>query len=112
VLWDLDISHEYRLIRGGDHGGPTFVPRMRATFAWVSSVVTAFRAAATAEPTAVELAVSAWIENGRAGNPPAAAPSSKEFIRILRAQFEPIRERAAACDASTNRRYGVLPGAT
>ena len=32
VLWDLDISHEYRLIRGADHGGPTFRPRMRATF--------------------------------------------------------------------------------
>jgi S-formylglutathione hydrolase len=111
VLWDLDISHEYRLIRGGDHGGPTFVPRMRATFAWVSSVVTALRAAAAAEPTALELAVSAWIANGRAGNPPAAAPSSKEFIRILRAQFAPVREQAAACDASTNRRYGVLPGA-
>jgi S-formylglutathione hydrolase len=111
VLWDLDISHEYRLIRGGDHGGPTFVPRMRATFAWVGSVVTALRAAATSEPTADELAVSAWIQNGRTGNPPAAAPSSKAFIRILRAQFEPIRERAAACDPSTNRRYGVLPGA-
>src|SRR3984893_5599435 len=73
VLWDLDISHEYRLIRGGDHGGPTFVPRMRAMFAWVGSVMTALRAAATAEPAADELAVSAWIRNGRAGNQPAEA---------------------------------------
>jgi S-formylglutathione hydrolase len=111
VLWDLDISHEYRLIRGGDHGGPTFVPRMRATFAWVGSVVTALRAAATAEPTAEELAVSAWIKDGRAGNPPAAAPSSAAFIRILRAQFLPLRERAAVSDPSTSRRYGVLPRA-
>jgi S-formylglutathione hydrolase len=41
VLWDLDISHEYRLIRGGDHGGPTFVPRMHAAFTWLSDVLTA-----------------------------------------------------------------------
>src|SRR5579872_2143869 len=28
VLWDLDLPHEYRLIRGADHGGPTMRPRM------------------------------------------------------------------------------------
>ena len=45
VLWDLDLSHEYRLVRGGDHGGPTFRPRMRATYAWLSAVLTAPTAA-------------------------------------------------------------------
>jgi len=39
VLWDLDISHEYRLIRGADHGGRTFRPRMLATCAWVSDAL-------------------------------------------------------------------------
>lgn len=39
VLWDLDISHEYHLIRGADHGGSTFRPRMRATFAWLSAAL-------------------------------------------------------------------------
>jgi S-formylglutathione hydrolase len=111
VLWDLDISHEYRLIRGGDHGGPTFVPRMRAAFAWVGAAIDALGAAGLAGPTADELAVTAWIENGRAGNPPPAPSSSKEFIRILRAQLEPIREQAARSDPSTIRRYGVLPKA-
>src|SRR5450759_5783608 len=27
VLWDLDLSHEYHLVRGADHGGPTIRPR-------------------------------------------------------------------------------------
>jgi S-formylglutathione hydrolase len=108
VLWDLDISHEYRLIRGGDHGGPTFVPRMREAFTWLGSMITAL-GAAPADPTADELAVTAWIENGRAGNPPPVPPSSREFIRILRAQLEPIREQAATSDPSTSRRYGLLP---
>ena len=44
VLWDLDIAHEYRLIRGADHGGPTFVPRIRDAFAWLGSVIVEQRA--------------------------------------------------------------------
>jgi S-formylglutathione hydrolase len=109
VLWDLDISHEYRLVRGGDHVGPTFVPRMHAAFTWVGSVMTSLGAAPGAEPTAEELAVTAWIKSGRAGNPPPAPPSSKEFVRIVRAQIEPIRQQATTSDPSTSRRYGILP---
>jgi S-formylglutathione hydrolase len=108
VLWDLDISHEYHLVRGADHGGPTMRPRMRAMYAWVGSVINAFRPAA-AEPTAVQRGVDAWIEGGMLGNPPAAAPSSQEFLTIVRAQTRPIRDRAADSDPTTNRRYGVLP---
>jgi S-formylglutathione hydrolase len=81
VLWDLDISHEYRLIRGGDHGGPTFRPRMRAMFAWLSGVLTA-----TGEPTEEERAFDA-----------------------VRGQLQSMREKAAAVDPTTNRRFGVLP---
>ena len=108
LLWDLDISHEYHLVRGADHGGPTMRPRMRAMFAWVGSTLTALASAAS-EPTAEALAVTAWIEGGMAGKPPAAAPSTQEFIRILRAQFQSTRDRAAETDPTTRRRYAVLP---
>jgi S-formylglutathione hydrolase len=108
VLWDLDVSHEYHLVRGADHGGPTLRPRMRAMYAWVGSVLTAIQSAA-AEPTAEERAVNAWIDSGMAGIPPAAAPSSREFLSILKAQLRPIRDQAAAADPTTTRRYGVLP---
>jgi len=37
VLWDLDISHEYRLTRGADHVGPTMIPRMREAYTWLGS---------------------------------------------------------------------------
>ncbi|HLJ46647.1 MAG TPA: alpha/beta hydrolase-fold protein [Bryobacteraceae bacterium] len=103
VLWDLDISHEYHLVRGGDHGGPTFVPRMRAAFAWLASVL-----APTAK-TAHEAAVEEWIRDGMKGNPPAVPPSSKAFLQIMRAQLQPVRDEAAAKDPSTARRFGVLP---
>ncbi len=81
VLWDLDISHEYRLIRGADHGGPTFRPRMRAMFAWLSAALQ------PSESTAEQAALDA-----------------------IRAQLEPLREQAAASDPTTRRRFGVLPG--
>jgi len=81
VLWDLDLSHEYHLVRGADHGGPTFRPRMRATYAWVSAALAAQTAA---EPTAEEMALEA-----------------------IRAQLEPLRDRAAASDPTTRRRFGV-----
>ena len=108
VLWDLDISHEYHLVRGADHGGPSMRPRMRAMYAWVGSVLNA-RRSRTTESDAEARVVSAWIESGMTGSPPAAPPSSPEFLRILRAQFEPLRRQAAASDPSVRRRYGILP---
>jgi S-formylglutathione hydrolase len=82
VLWELDLSHEYHLVRGGDHGGPTFRPRMRAMLAGVSAVLTA----RTGEPSAEERALAAMRES-------------------LRAE----REKASEKDATVWRRYGVLP---
>jgi len=84
VLWDLDISHEYHLVRGADHGGPTFRPRMRAAYVWLSA---ALSARTLAEPTAEQNALQA-----------------------IRAQIGPLRDQAAASDPTTRRRFGVLPG--
>jgi S-formylglutathione hydrolase len=69
LLWDLDISHEYHLVRGADHGGPTMRPRMRAMYPWVGSIMNAQRTK-PGDPTAEARAVSAWIESGMVGNPP------------------------------------------
>jgi S-formylglutathione hydrolase len=109
VLWDLDIAHEYRLIRGADHGGPTFIRRMRDAFMWLGSVSAQLDRAGAPSPTADERAVAEWIERGLAGNPPAVDPNSDAFIRILRAQLKPVRDQAAKVDATTTRRYGKLP---
>jgi S-formylglutathione hydrolase len=40
VLWDLDIPHEYRMLRGVDHVGATIVPRMRAAYEWLGRSLT------------------------------------------------------------------------
>jgi S-formylglutathione hydrolase len=107
VLWALDISHEYHLVRGADHGGPTMRPRMHSMYAWVGSVIRALQC--EAEPGVEERMVSAWIESGMAGKPPAVPPTSQEFLRILRAQFQTLRARATSSDPTTNRRFGILP---
>jgi S-formylglutathione hydrolase len=108
VLWDLDIAHEYRLIRGGDHGGPTFVPRMRDAFVWLGSVSARLDRAGAPSSTD-ERAVSEWIERGLSGNPPPVDPNSDAFIRILRAQLKPVRDQAAKIDPTTSRRFVKLP---
>jgi S-formylglutathione hydrolase len=110
VLWDLDIAHEYHLVRGGDHGGPTLVPRMREAFAWIGNVFNTKQSARS--ESEIDVAITAWIEDGMRGVPPQVSPSSKEFLRIVRAQLRPLLERAAGQDPTTNRRYGILPPTT
>lgn len=107
ALWHLDLSHEYHLVRGADHGGPSMRPRMRAMFTWAGAVMSELRSAPAA-PTPEEQALTAWIEGGMAGSPPPVAPTSKEFLRMLRAQMKPVRDRAASLDSTTNRRYGAF----
>jgi S-formylglutathione hydrolase len=82
VLWDLDISHEYRLLRGADHLGPTVRPRMRDTFAWLSAAL---------------------------ADPPASPSPEQVALDTMRAHLRPIHEHAAASDPSARRRYGVMP---
>jgi S-formylglutathione hydrolase len=79
VLWDLDISHEYRLTRGADHVGPTLIPRMREAYLWLGSL---FR--------------------------PVPDDSASDLVRTLRAQIEPVRRQAASSDPTIDRRYGRL----
>jgi S-formylglutathione hydrolase len=104
VLWDLDVSHEYHLVRGADHGGPSLSPRLRAMFAWFGRLWN------QAQPdTAAEESATAWLESGMQGKPPAGAITTNAFISFLRARFEPIRTQAAHSDPTTNRIFGRLP---
>jgi len=74
---------------------------------WAGAVMMEMRS--TPQTTAEDAAVTAWIEGGMKGAPPPAAPSTSEFLRIMRAYLEPARAQASAADATTMRRYGKLP---
>ncbi len=108
VLWDLDISHDYHVASGADHVGPSLRPRMRATYAWVGSVLTPPDPKAN-EVTAAERAWVEWMENPSSGTPPLMDPMSPAMVRAYRKWLASAREKTAKIDPSTNRRYKVLP---
>jgi S-formylglutathione hydrolase len=103
VLWNLDLSHEYRLVRNADHGGPTMRPRLHAMFAWFGTLWNPMPPDAGAEQAA-----AIWLQSGMQGKPPAGATTTNSFISFLRAHFEPIRAGAAEKDPTTNRRFGLF----
>jgi S-formylglutathione hydrolase len=109
VLWDLDIPHEYHLVRWADHVGPTLEPRLGEAMRWLGSVLTTPPISRTAEVTPAERAWLGWVENGFKGEPPAVDVRSEAMVRILRAQFKTAREEAAGLDPNAGRHYGVLP---
>jgi S-formylglutathione hydrolase len=98
TLWDLDLSHEYWLVRGADHGGLTMRPRMRAMFGWLGAILRP-----PAVDAAMEQAAAEWLASGMKGNPPAGATTTEAFVRFMRARFEPLRTEADA-----KRRYGQM----
>ena len=108
VLWELDISHEYHMVRGADHVGPSLRPRMRRAYSWVGSILTPPDPQAN-EITTAERAWTEWMEGKSEGNPPLLDPLSPAMIRAYRQWLASAREKAAKIDPTTNRRYGVLP---
>jgi S-formylglutathione hydrolase len=108
VLWDLDISHEYHLVRGADHVGPTLRHRTRSAYAWVGSLLIPPDPRAN-EITAAERGWVEWMEGGSKGNPPLLDPLSPAVVRAYRRWLASALETAAKIDPTTNRRYGVLP---
>lgn len=78
VLWELDVPHEYHLLRDADHVGPTLPARLLRAFEWV----------------AVRLA--------------RAAPEPSDEERALAAHLDAARRAARELDPSLDRTYGPL----
>jgi S-formylglutathione hydrolase len=62
VLWDLDIPHDYHLLRDGDHVGPTLAPRLLQAFRWVGEHISAN---ARLEPSAEERGLREYLASAR-----------------------------------------------
>lgn len=77
TLWDLDIAHEYHVLRGADHVGATIRPRMRAAYEWLG------RALAPAVPDAAAQALRAQLQPAR-DQAAAKDPSTSRRYGILR----------------------------
>ncbi len=103
VLWDLDLPHEYHLVRDADHGGPTMRPRLHALFTWLGGLLHPAPLDAAAEEAA-----GAWLASGMQGTPPPGATATRAFVDFLRARFAEPRAEAARRDPTTNRHFGRL----
>jgi len=62
VLWDLGIEHEYHLVHGGDHVGPTLPPRLQAASAWLHGTIAEVAAAASVEPCEIDPEKRKWLQ--------------------------------------------------
>jgi S-formylglutathione hydrolase len=108
LLWDLDLSHEYRLSAGADHVGPSLLPRLRAAFLWLGERLVLPQPGIKGE---VECAWSRWLEHGCVGPEPSLPldPATKTMQDLFRWQMAAPRARAGKQDPTTSRRFGWLP---
>jgi S-formylglutathione hydrolase len=110
TLWDLDISHEYHLVKDADHVGPSILERMSEAFRFLSQAIRdADKEAETQELSEAGRAYLAWSAAGMQGTPPPFDLMSNEGVSVLRAQFEDRRRMLAGKDPTFDRRYAVLP---
>ena len=112
VLWDLDISHEYRLIRGADHVGPEVAGRQRAVLRFLGGALAQRQDGGGPGPGGGPDVISdyrAWLAEGGSGPAPAVDFSSPQGPAVLRLLLEPQRQAAAAQDPDLGPRYGILP---
>ncbi|MBT6265194.1 MAG: hypothetical protein HOI91_10790 [Halieaceae bacterium] len=85
TLWDQQIAHEYRLVRWGDHLGPSFPERMQDTNNFLAKGLTGGRHAPRDIPlTEAEAAFAADFANG-------ILPAEDALLA-----FDPLGERAPA----------------
>lgn len=108
VLWDLDLSHEYRLTAGADHVGASLLPRLRAAFLWLGERLAPRPGG---PPGEIDRAWAEWLAKGGVGPQPSAPldPGSPVMRDLFRVQVAEARARAAQEDSTTCRRFGRLP---
>jgi S-formylglutathione hydrolase len=108
VLWDLDLSHEFRLTAGADHVGPTLLPRLRTAFLWLGECLAPPQQGAQGP---AERAWAQWLAQG--GMEPQQSmpldPGTRTAQDLLRRQVAEPRAKAAQADPTTHRRFGRLP---
>lgn len=111
VLWDLDIRHDYHLVRWGNHVGPSLEGRVAEAYRFLTHVLAGgLSAPAGVELDADERAFAAWARGGMAGPRPSsgAFPAAKGPA-LLEAIMADKRESARSQDPTMARAYGPMP---
>lgn len=111
VLWDLDIRHEYHLVRWGNHVGPSLEGRVAEAYRFLTHVL----AGGLSTPGAIELnaderAFVEWARGGMVGERRDLSVVAPERVpAVLEAIMADRRESARSMDPSVARAYGPMP---
>lgn len=110
LLWDLDVSHEYHLVKDADHMGSTLVPSMIEAFSFISKALREATDPATPSELSKEgQAWLVWAKSGMKGPGPDFNMMSDEGALVLRKSFEDGVKELAKEDPTMARRFAVLP---
>jgi S-formylglutathione hydrolase len=110
VLWDLDIRHEYHLVRWADHVGLSFDRRMPEVIRFISDAFAGGRSApAELALTVEERAWLEWIRNSMDGEPKTVDLSTERGPALLRMTFEEKMKPVGVFDPTAARAYGPMP---
>lgn len=110
TLWDLDIRHEYHLVRWADHVGVSFDRRMPEAIRFISDAFAGGRSAPTElQLTEVEQAWLDWIRNSMEGDPKTVDLSTERGPALLRLTFEEKMKPVRVFDPTVARAYGPMP---
>jgi S-formylglutathione hydrolase len=109
VLWDVDISHEYHLVRGADHLGPSLAGRRNAALVFLGSALSESNNGPDQTILGTLLGrIRNWVDGGRNGPMPAFDVDSPEAVVVMREMTRPSREAIVDEDPTAGRRYGLL----
>jgi S-formylglutathione hydrolase len=110
TLWDLDIRHEYHLVRWADHVGTSIARRVPESFQFLSDALGGGLSAPKAlDLNEAEQAWSDWMSSGGQGEAQPIDLSTERGPALLGIMMEPKRTPALELDETFARSYGNLP---
>lgn len=110
TLWDLDIRHEFHMVRWADHVGTSFSVRVPEALRFLSNALTGgLSAPANLELTEQEQRWVDWVRGGMVGESVELALSTERGPAMMAIMNEAKKAPAMEIDPTFGRAYGVMP---
>ncbi|MGI9625041.1 MAG: alpha/beta hydrolase [Acidimicrobiales bacterium] len=109
TLWDLDVRHEFHLVRWADHVGTSFARRVPEALRFLSDALSGGLSAPTGFAlNAEEQAWVDWVRGGMVGEPVQLSLSTERGPAMMAIMNEAKKTPAMELDPTFARSYGVM----